>query len=748
MTLSGLAALCVSVLVIGGVMRWTQALVAGLVAIAVGSQVASRRIFGRVSPLVALAAIAAGLSALQLVPLPSSILDHVTPVGASLRDDGAALLDVQPWTGASLDAPGSLRGVAFFTIVLGVAVLALRLAVSERGRYRLLAAVAGLCGLTAVVVWSHEMLGARSVYGIYDPHASPHLLGPLLNLNHLGCLMAVGTVLAMGLVMYRRQPTWMRIVWVAVITACGTLTVATVSRGATLALLVGALGTSMMLLGHRFTGSEGGRRDLFTKSLPIAIVALCTIVVIIYSNAENVQNAISNTSMSELTRPRTKFAAWKSAVQLVEESPWIGVGRGAFEPSFTRVYADAGFSTFSHAENAYVQAVVDWGIPGGVILAVTFAWFWIVALRRWRDGPLAAGALGALGVVAVQSNVDFGVELLAIAAPITVVAATVAYVPLREASAKDLRLPRLVRALHILGLVGAAVVLLGPMTTTIAEDHRTLDGQPTRNEIRDVIERHPLDYYAYAIAAQERARANDPIAIRLLNHALRLHPTHPGLHRIAARLLLRDGFIAQAGYEYAEAIRDTRNPDVFIAEVVKLFPVAQAATALPDDYPYPVELVRQIVEAGHTDVAIAWLVRVRKHRPNDARICEQLFNVALLQKDLRAATAAVESCADLPPDPPTRLAVGELLLSQKAYALVVRLLGDVERWTGHVDTRSAAWLVVCDAHIGLGALDEAKRCIRRLDAAGILAASKLDQIASRLTRINELRVAQPATPQN
>ena len=744
---AGVAALCVSVLVIGSAWRWTQALVGLLVAIALASQLTSRRAFSRISPLVVLPAIAAGLTALQLLPM-GGLLEHLAPTGSALRDDGAALLDIEPWAGATLDAPGSLRGLAFFVILLGIAVVALRLAVSERGRYRLLAATAALCGVTAVVVWIHEIVDAQSVYGIYTPHAGPHLLGPLLNLNHLGCLMAVGTVLSTGLVMYRRQPVWLRVAWIAVITACGSLTVATVSRGATLALGVGALVTLMMLVGQRLSSSEGRQKDLLTKSLPIAIVAICTVVIVIYSNATNVQNALGDTSMSELTRSRTKFAAWKSAFDLVEESPWIGVGRGAFEPAFTRVYPDAGFSTFSHAENAYIQAVVDWGIPGALALAVVFAWFWLVALRRWRDGPLAAGALGALVVVAIQSNVDFGVELLAIAAPITVIAATVAYVPLREVTDRALATARLVRVVHVAGLAGAAALLITSLTTTIVEDHRALDGKPTRAQILEAVERHPLDYYGYAIAAQERARANDPAAIRLLNHALRLHPTHPGLHRIAARLLLQDGYVAQAAYEYAEAIRGARTPDVFIAEVVKQFPVAHAPTALPEDYPYPAELVRQVVDLGRTDVAIGWLLRVRKHRPNDARICEQLYTLALVQKNLDAANAANQHCGDLPPDPATRLALAQLLLEQKAYGQVLQLVGDVERWTGHVDTRSAAWLLQCDAHIGLGALDEAKRCVRRLDAAGILDASKAAELAARLAKIDDLRRAQPVPTPN
>ena len=56
------------------------------------------------------------------------------------------------------------------------------------------------------------------------------------------------------------------------------------------------------------------------------------------------------------------------------------------------------------------------------------------------------------------------------------------------------------------------------------------------DELRAAAERHPLDYYVYAQASQQLARTGNRVeAIKLLNHALRLHPTHPGLHRIPRR---------------------------------------------------------------------------------------------------------------------------------------------------------------------------------------------------------------------
>ena len=43
--------------------------------------------------------------------------------------------------------PGSVSGLAFFLDLLGVAVVAVRFSATERGRYRVLAVVAAVCGL-------------------------------------------------------------------------------------------------------------------------------------------------------------------------------------------------------------------------------------------------------------------------------------------------------------------------------------------------------------------------------------------------------------------------------------------------------------------------------------------------------------------------------------------------------------------------------------------------------------------------
>ncbi|MEO7735869.1 MAG: O-antigen ligase family protein, partial [Kofleriaceae bacterium] len=369
LAIGGLA-LLVSVLVIGGALRWTQAIVAGLVGLALVMQVGSRRRVDHISPLTVLIGIAVVLTAVQLIPLPAGLLDALNVRGNELRNDGAALSGTAPWRSISMDPAGTLRALAFFVTLLGVAVLGLRIASSERGRYLVLAGVTVTCGLAAAVTGLHTLLNMNLLYGVYAPqHATPPLLGPLLNANHLGGLMAIGAVLAVGLVFHHRQAAQVRVLWIVIAIGCSATAMASLSRGATLALGLGIATTIALLVTSRLgaPNDDGARHHrAWINEVPITIVIAFGLAVAVFTSAGKVADQLDNTSLTELSQPLSKYAAWRSSFTLVEEAPWLGIGRGALEPAFTRIHEPSAYVTFSHLENEYIQAVVEWGVPGAL----------------------------------------------------------------------------------------------------------------------------------------------------------------------------------------------------------------------------------------------------------------------------------------------------------------------------------------------------------------------------------------------
>jgi len=740
------AALAFSVLAVGGAPRWAQAGVAAIVVIALGSAALSRRVFNRAPALVVLLGLATALTAIQLVPLPEALLGLVDGMGTALRDDGVELVGGSSWHVLSRDPANTLRALIFFLTLLGVAMIALRVSATERGRYKIVAGVAGLAAFTTLIVGVHALFGMHALYGIYVPqHADPPLLGPLLNGNHLGCFTAMGTVLAAGLVWYPRQPAKIRVLWLVVVAACGATTLAGWSRGATLALASGGLVVAITFLAQRFLVvsdlTHRTRRTSFvTSSLPISIVAACVVALILYASAGGVTAQLSQTSFSEIDQPRSKFAAWRSSTRLIDEAPWTGVGRGAFESSFTRVHPPSAFSTFSHAENEYVQAVVDWGVPGAVLLALATIWFLIAAFRRWRDGALVAAAFGGIGVVMLQSNVDFGIELLGLAAPVTAIAATLSYVSLRETS--HLAWVRAIRLLHIAALIVGGILLLSPMTKSLDEDHQALAGRRVSlDDARAIVSRHPMDYFVYATYAAQLSRAHDPSAIAFLNHALVLHPTLPGLHRIAAHLLAETGHAEQSALEYAAVLRGTLDRRSTVEEVIAKLPKELVPLAIPTDDDRIDEMFRILTEQRASDVAGAWLQRVLERRPDNLIACERLYDVAARQAEMSLASYAQVHCHGFEPTRRARIDLAHALLAKHGDKEVLALLANVETWTGRSDEKAEGWLALCDGYIDLGQVDSAKHCLRRLDASGLVPPDHTHEISGRLETLSAAPVA-------
>ncbi|MEZ4364412.1 MAG: O-antigen ligase family protein [Kofleriaceae bacterium] len=741
----GAAILALSVLAVGGAPRPVLALVGVLVAAGLLVQVSSRR-SSRPSPLVWLMAAAIGLTALQLVPLPRGLSAALDPVGQELRRDGEVLLDqASTFTALSRDPASTTYGLAYLLILAGAALLAARIAAAERGRLLIVGAVAAIGTVAATITGLHTLAGAKSLYGLYQPDfATPPLWGPLLNPNHLGCLFALSAVAAAGLVFHDKQATSARGAWAvcALVTVAGALL--TLSRGATLALVAGAFVLGAVLIGQHLRGrvEKALPPRLSVNAVAIGVVAVCGLALVVYTSGRGVSEQLRGTSGSEWSAPGSKYMAWRSATHLVAEAPWLGIGRGAFESAFTRVHPASSKITFSHPENEYVQAIVEWGIPGTLLLAVLVAWVAAAAARRWRLDAVTAAALAAIAVVAVQSVVDFGLELPGIGVPTVALLAALLHQPLRETKQAQRKRRQVGRATGAALALAASAALLSPATRRIAEDHRALLSSGQLEPAREVAARHPHDYLAYAVAGDLLARAGDPRAMGLLNHALRLHPTHAGTHRVAARWLLANGRAEQAALEYATALRGATVVAPIVREVVRAFPEPElAASALPLDYPVPEHLAHVLVEAEAPAVALRWLRLVADAHPGAPRIGELLYQRALAAGDLELAERGARLRHQHEASAASLLALGQVLLKRGELDRAAEVLASAASMSGQLDEVAAARLLACDVDLARERWDAARACLLSLREAPQRSGALLLEIARRLERAERGRAA-------
>jgi tetratricopeptide (TPR) repeat protein/O-antigen ligase len=665
---TGLAAL-------GGAPRWAACLTAGLgLAAALPYALSQRRIEAR-APLLALLGTAALATALQLVPVPAALVAYLSPLRHALAVDTAQALDagLPRFLALSYDPPATLVALATLVGQLGLAYACMRVAGSGTGRLWLLRVVA-LAGVAmAVCGLVHRALDIDALFGVYQPaYATPAYPAPLLNDNHLAGFLSLTAPLA--LVLAVDSAGLARLGWVAGLTAIAATNVLVGSRGGVLSLGVGLVGAVIALVSQRQRRPSRVPRAVL---VPAGIVIVCGVVLVAALTTDRIRAELGQTSMEELDDPRSKFGVWRKSVILTAENPWTGVGRGAFEPAFTRLHA-SGTKTYSHVENQYVQIFVDWGVPVAAALLVLALWLGRSALGRWNAGSLEAGALAALAALAAHAITDFHLELPGVAAAaIAVLAVLVPGTPRtgpgrparrpgrqpgRE-SQRERRRPWMWRVPALAAGAGVVALAASPAGRGAREGEAALVAlvdaapapeprSPARVEAagqgaraialgRALVDRHPADYLLAGLLAQAYFRQRDVEAVRWVNRALALNPKHAGLHVLAAHMLLAAGRRGQALIEYALALRYTLTPREVLGDLLRRFPdPAEAATGIPVGRERLAVITSWLGAMQRTDVALAYARRVYAGHADDVEVQRIVAELAWRERDHALAVAA------------------------------------------------------------------------------------------------------------
>lgn len=652
--------MCVSLAALGSGPRWAACMAAFLALATAIPQIPSRRQGRRLSPLLLLFVTAAVLTALQLIPLPQSVIAALTPIKLSTVLDNATALDEQPpgTLPLSYDPPATALELAKLAGYAAFAFACMRLTTSSRGRRWLVVTVA-LSGVAlAICGVAHNLLGLKALFGLYQPASTPPpYLAPLINENHMAGYLALSAPLCLTLGILAAERV--RFLWLGGAILCAGVAMLSESRGAFIALMVGMLVTAglLVLQRRRQPTSAETRKTPLSVTVPAGIIAACAVVVLVFVTAEGVQEELADTSMQELDSPDSKVGVWRAATELVADNPWTGVGRGGFEYAFTRVH-HSGVKTYSHVENEYLQAIVDWGVPAAAILLGLIIWTVLVGIRRWQRSPLEASALGALAAVGAHSVVDFHVELAGVALTVIALAAVVMPASLGKAKSKQRQI--------VLRSAGTAVALAcialasSPFGNTAASDSDELAALLTRARIAPPVDReataeraarrghalmhrHPSDYLMAGLTAQAYFYKRDPRALKLMNRALSLNPKHAGLHVLTAKMLVAGDKDSQALIEFALALRYTLEPQVILTDLVRLFPdPEQAAQGIPTSVDRVPVMTNRLMTLERPEIAYAYARRALADNPGDIGTMAIVARLALDYGDGKVAVAAAE----------------------------------------------------------------------------------------------------------
>lgn len=492
---------------------------------------------------------------LQVTPLPCALVEALAPLSASrLRETYALLkLEAAPSLCYLTRDPASTREevVKGLAVVCGMLTAAM---LAARGEQRwVFRAVAGSTVLMAVVALLHHAVGAKMVFGMYQPIEVREvpLLAPLINPNNLGGFLALGVPVLMGLALEEENPR----VRVALLGALGIIAATalmTRSRGAAGAIALGpALYAVIASLRTRGKSSTAGRGPRWLQLSTLGGIAVVL--------------ALASWAWLDELVAEFEGSGWDKldligrAARFSLAAPWIGVGRGAFAPAFVNTLHE--HYRFDYAESLLVQWATDWGIPAAVALTIGLGALWVRAARRARSHA-RVGAVAAVATAVAQNTVDLGLELLGPALVTACLLGACASFPRSDRSESSRSL-----ALRVLGGALALIAVTAPLAlaSRLIDEHGPSIEQRLTARVEDkdratfkaMLQRallaHPSEPMLPIIGAHAALLHGEASAGPLINRAMQLAPGWAAPHVQAAQWLWNIGARHQAMLELRTA---------------------------------------------------------------------------------------------------------------------------------------------------------------------------------------------------
>ncbi len=493
---------------------------------------------------------AAGISLLQCVPLPES-LRGLLPIASdetlrrTLADLGGYPHEPMP---LSLDpAETANEGVRLLGYLCALSGFA-----SLRSRHGDSLRLAGIVVCAGVIV---ALLGALAALGIRLPiplavstEGQSRALWPavLQNANHMAALLSVSAILAVGMLLQTDRSARPHRFY-CLIGSIGLLDAALLLSLSRAGVLCGLLGQLLTLLFADSPSRQIRRFRLIWVVFPSVLLFCASLLGPAHRLLARFFDLGHGLSPSE-----SKVWLWQKAWPLLRGHWLTGIGRGSLETALQVPEAIATRTRFAYLENEWLQVLLDFGIPLGLLLvALLGVAMWQSTSHLWpRAGeqpvPVRRAALYALCCLGLHNLFDFNLATGAIAL------SAIALVTLVQKNNRTMSS----RWLGFLGVVTLAASWWthmklpsheedGRRLAALAEDR---DSQvPTLLAVAgQALRRHPLDSYLSAVVAARLVNEGHPDAMPWINRALGQNPADLLAKAAAAELLGRHGRTRQA----------------------------------------------------------------------------------------------------------------------------------------------------------------------------------------------------------
>ena len=367
---------------------------------------------------------------LQLVPLPPAVLRVLSP-GSHAFYSEMSLVPIG-WRPVTVNPADTARGFAFLAGMSLLYAAVFREFDHERWRRRLAGTVVlTACAMTLAALVQAASMEPTRIYGLWKPRWDWGVFGPYVSRNHFAGYLAMAIPVAVGFAAesalhVRRSWRHRRFGWVALGEPAG---IATLRRSAAaMVLMVG------LLASH----SRGGLLAFGAASL--ALIALLRrwrglllplVAGVVAIGLFWVDVGATRAAFETRGLQQSRLELWSDAARMIPRYPLLGAGFNAFGTSYTQYQTIARYEWYGEAHNEYLQAVLDLGIVGALLVAALLLRLLRAGVKAAAATPLDAGVLGAVLACCVHNVVDFNWQIPANAATFAALAGVI----LRQAAA-------------------------------------------------------------------------------------------------------------------------------------------------------------------------------------------------------------------------------------------------------------------------------------------------------------------------
>lgn len=339
------------------------------------------------------------LIAIQLVPLPPSVLRALSP--GSYAAHFIPPMAGGHWAPLTASPTGTVQSWLFFAGVHGLVITLFGLSTPARsGRTTLLfwgmAAVGTLLAVEGLV--QAASAHPNWLYGVFPiPGIGSHergVFGPYYNRDHYSNLIAIAASVAAGL-LAKRIPR----------DGAPPLRSMVDSPDFPGSLALGA-GLVIMFAASAASGSRGGLVAIgagvlvglsspFLARPRLALGSAILLLVVFFGTG--VPSAIER--MTDVDFEASRLMVWRDTLRLIRFFPVFGCGIGAFAPAYWPYQRVVRFEYWPHAHNEYLQWVLEAGLVGVVMALYGTRAAWRAAPRVVRNEevrPALAGLTAAL----------------------------------------------------------------------------------------------------------------------------------------------------------------------------------------------------------------------------------------------------------------------------------------------------------------------------------------------------------------